>query len=142
MIKINKNSGFTLIELLVAVSIFVLLTAVAVVNFQSANRRARDGRRQAELEQLRNALEIYRTDNPGTGYPAGDFIAMVNTLQTGNYLKTDPVEPKGYSYYYWVAADNSNYFLCAYLETPGLGSDACGDYCLAPGDCNYQVDSP
>ena len=59
----KKISGFTLLELLVVISLIGLLTAIAAVNFQSTNQRARDGKRQADLEQMRTALEIARADS-------------------------------------------------------------------------------
>ena len=55
-----KNKGFTLIELLVTVSILILLTAIASVSYRTVSRRARDGKRQSDLESVRTALEIYR----------------------------------------------------------------------------------
>jgi len=138
-----KNSGdkhyrgFTLIELLVAVAIFALLTAIAIVSYTTVNRRARDGKRKADLEQVRTALEIYRTDN--AAYPAGSFSAMIGTLTSPiKYLTTVPADPKGYSYYYSLSG--SSYYLCAYLESGGPGCG--GASCAAPGSCNYRVDGP
>lgn len=135
-----SSKGFTLIEILVATVIFLFLTAIVVVNYQSANRRARDGRRQADLEQVRTALEIYRADN--TTYPSGNWAAMSATLQTGKYLTTVPVDPRPskYSYYYGELA--SAYTVCAHLETVVTSS------CTIPGGsscteaCNYCLCSP
>ena len=134
----HESSGFTLIELLVAVAIFAILTALAVVSYTSANRRARDGRRRSDLEQVRTALEIYRADN--TSYPVGtNFTTMVNTLVAGNYLSTATTDPRGYGYYY-NSATGVDYYVCGYLETGGPAN--CGANCAAPGNCNYRVDSP
>lgn len=127
--------GFTLIEILVAVSIFIMITAVAMVSYRTANRRARDGRRQADLEQIRTALEIYRADSGF--YPNPGWVALVATLQP-TYLSDIPSDPKSYSYYY--TSNGATYSLCAYLE--GGGSDDCGSNCSAPGNCNYKVVSP
>ncbi|PIP52662.1 hypothetical protein COX09_00345, partial [Candidatus Beckwithbacteria bacterium CG23_combo_of_CG06-09_8_20_14_all_47_9] len=50
--------GFTLIEILVTISIIALLTMIGVTNFRVANQKARDGRRQGDLEQIKAALEL------------------------------------------------------------------------------------
>ena len=130
-----NRQGFTLIEILVAVAIFIMITSIAMVSFQTANRRARDGRRQADLEQVRSALEIYRADN--SVYPSTNWTALVTALQP-TYLSTIPTDPRGYSYYY--LSNGTTYTLCAYLESGGGG---CGTAnCSAPGNCNYRVISP
>jgi len=137
--KSHRTRGFTLIEILVAVLIFALLTGIAVVSFQTANRRARDGRRQADLEQVRTALEIYRADN--TSYPTGSWAAMVVALQP-NYLSTEPVDPRDptYNYYYGDTGGGISYNLCAYLE--GGSTTPCGVAVSCGIACNYGVTSP
>ena len=76
--KRNKQ-GFTLIEILVAVSIIALLTVMGVTNFMVANKKARDGKRQGDLEQIRAALEIYRADE--RIYPTtGNFVSEIVRL--------------------------------------------------------------
>ena len=104
-----KNAGFTLLELLVVISLIGLLTAIAAVNFQSTNQRARDGKRQADLEQLRTALEIARSDSANNTYPTD-----LDSLITGSYLPTLPTDPKNFSYSYSPSADYRTYSLCAH----------------------------
>ena len=65
---IKNRRGFTLIELLVSISIISVLTAIGLANYAVSQKRARDARRQADLESVRSALEIYRADNLSTGY--------------------------------------------------------------------------
>ena len=96
-------------QILVAATIFILMTAIAVVSYQNANRKARDGRRQADLESVRSALEIYRSDNdeyhnPGWGALQPDYIKV---------LPTDP-RPSTRQYYYTATA--TTYSVCAALE--------------------------
>jgi len=152
----NKNSlsggGFTFIELLVSISIILLLSSVAVVSFQSSAKRARDNKRKADLEQVRAALEMIRSDMGC--YPGGSgdcnscSVTWGSELKCGNntYMNKLPQDPKSgndYTYYYSFNEPTS-YDLCAYLET-GEG-DPCGE-CIIPssGDptpCNYQLSSP
>ena len=129
--------GFTLIELLVVVTIIGLLTSIGVLSYQSTNQKARDGRRQTELEQIRTALEIYRSD-------VGTYPTILSDLETG-YIQAVPVDPKateGYGYYYNPNVLNYySYSLCAKLEL-GDGTDLCGGANCGTYDCDYQVTNP
>ncbi len=64
---INKK-GFTLIELLVVIAIIGILASIMVVSLTNAQKKARDAKRQSELNQLRTALTLYADDNNAT-YP-------------------------------------------------------------------------
>mgnify|MGYP001582347953 FL=1 len=118
------------------ISLIGLLTAIAAVNFQSTNQRARDGKRQADLEQLRTALEIARSDSANNTYPTD-----LDSLITGSYLPTLPTDPKNFSYSYSPSADYRTYSLCAHLEK-GDASDNCGGTEACGDVCNYVVKNP
>ncbi len=134
----NKLSevGFTLIELLVTVTIIGVLTMLGVMSYQSTNKKARDGRRQADLEQIRTSLEIYRSDSASNTYPAA-----LADLVSGGYITTLPTDPKDSAYYYLPSAGNRSYSLCAHLEM-GTTSDYCGGATNCGGTCNYRVTNP
>lgn len=155
----KKRRGFTLIELLVVVGIMVILAAIGVVSYRSANIRARDGRRQADLEQVRVALELYRSDNPGYPSPASGYDGLGADL-VPDYINAMPVDPKDGWEYRWIGNDCfdygglgvwycTTYELCAELEgsNPGTCSNPGSDYC-SPGageggaNCNYGAKSP
>ena len=70
MFKINKKQkrGFTLIELLVVVAIIGILSSVVLASLNSARGKARDAQRISNFEQIRNALNLYASDNGGS-YP-------------------------------------------------------------------------
>lgn len=86
----NYTKAFTLVELLVAMTIIMVLTIVAVVNYGSVQKNARDSKRKADLEKVRVALEMYRQDHDGC-YPAN-----ANSLDDDGYLDVVPVHgPKG-----------------------------------------------
>jgi general secretion pathway protein G len=129
-----KKQGFTLIELLVSISIIVLLTSVAIVYYQQAGKKARDNKREADLEQIRSALEMYRSDN-------GQYPASLSDLTAPTeYIKKLPTDPKGYDYYY--SSSGTAYELCAHKETGG--TDTCGGGANNCGlvECNYRVENP
>ncbi len=139
----ERSMGFTLIELLVAITIFVMITGIAAVSYQQANRGARDGRRRSDLEQIRAALEIYRVDQDE--YPPGAYAAMIGTLQAGPvYINITPDDPRPDRDYFYVRNALTDYDLCAALEgavvtpCPVPGAATCG----AIGACTYCVCNP
>lgn len=130
--------GFTLVELLVVITIIALLTTMGLVIYQNSVRKGRDGRRQTDLEQIRSALELYRSD-------IGWYPAALSTLTppTNSYIQAIPTDPKSNTYKYAPAAGASpvTYSLCAHLEaSTDTTSQFCGGGCT--GNCNYQVTNP
>lgn len=59
-----KRKGFTLIELLVVIAIIGILATIIVASFTSAQRRGRDARRKADLDAIKKALVLYKSDAP------------------------------------------------------------------------------
>lgn len=131
-----KKLGFTLIELLVVISLIAILMGVALVAFQGTRKSARDGRRKADLEQIRSALEMCRSDQLSypTSLPSGGGI------NCSTYLPSVPTDPLYPTYQYPYSGAANTYTLCAYLET-GTGTVAgCGSCGLYA--CNYKVTNP
>lgn len=94
----KTGKGFSLMELLVVMGIIVLLTGVGVVNYSQTNRKARDAKRKADIESIRSALELYRTDQGS--YPAlttnGSTCITQTEISGGGviYLNSMPVDTK------------------------------------------------
>lgn len=141
----KKDRGFTLIELLVAMTIASILMGLALVSYQGARKSARDGRRKADLEQIRSVLEMCRTDTGS--YPASIYSSVECGGQT--YLSETPKDPKteeSYTYIPFPSGCNptseilkcNSYTLCAVLEVQGTSVTGCGDC----SECNYKVTSP
>ncbi|MFH0863901.1 MAG: type II secretion system protein [Candidatus Gottesmanbacteria bacterium] len=62
--KCKLNKGFTLIELLMVIVIIGVVSAIGLASFGPAYlQRSRDAKRKANLQQVKNALEMYRADN-------------------------------------------------------------------------------
>ena len=105
-----RRPGFTLIELLVVIAIIGILASFAIASFTSAQAKGRDSRRKADLDAMKKALELYKSDSTGAKYyPSGRGDAVVrrtgdpagntNYLTSGNYIKQIPYDPKSNSPY-------------------------------------------
>jgi len=113
----RSQKGFTLIELLVVIAIIGVLASLVIVNLSTANRKSRDSRRKADLNEIKSALELYYDDY--LGYPAA-----LTTLQP-NYIKTVPTDPRTrVAYTYTVASGNGSFTLNTTLESPRNGESA------------------
>lgn len=146
----SEKRGFTLIELLVVIAIIGLLASIVLASLNSARKKARDARRQADLKQLQNALELFANDSGGV-YPVGgtpatcfgsDGCLVVDTTAglaaaTGGLgsaymttLPTDPLNTNDQRYYYKINATASptQYCLSVELENDvpsGIPKDTC-----------------
>lgn len=70
----GRSRGFALIELLIVIFIIALLAALILAATHSARERGRDGRRKADLDSMKKAIELYRSDNGGN-VPGAPCIA-------------------------------------------------------------------
>jgi len=138
----KKKGSFTLIEVLVVATVIALLAAAGIVSYSQFLRQSRDAKRKADLEQIRGALEMYRSNN--NYYPTN-----LNTLtQPPKYIETIPTDPKAPNqiYYYTALPSGCNnistlcndYILAANLETyPNTACQSLTTQCNVV--CNYCV---
>lgn len=149
--RINGQKGFTLIELLVVISIIGVLSTIAMTSLNSARAKARDAKRQSEIDQIRKALELYYADN--NQYPvSGGAISPNNEWSSSNdsswnslrtqlapYLTQLPKDPVNspsswaananvYSYYSLSYGCNRQWYMIVYKpearssSSPGIKS--------------------
>lgn len=152
-----KINGFTLIELLVVISIIAILSSIAVVSYSGMTAKARDNQRIKDLQAIKQALELYRSDVHN--YPVDDedgFVLNRDTQLTGCtgitgackipsvYLQPIPKDSDATKYYRYSTltisdehCDNKkansaclNFILCAKKEGADTTYDlsACGDF--------------
>lgn len=74
---IRRHHGFTFIELLVVITIIGVIFAAGIVSFSAITTRSRDVRRKADLESIRQSLEVCRSLTGA--YPDSTYV-----YQTGN----------------------------------------------------------
>lgn len=132
------KKAFTLIEILVVVTIIGLLAAGAAVSYGQFAKQSRDAKRKADLEQVRAALEMYRSNN--SAYITGNWNSLSANpgLTTPTiYIQSLPSDPKNTVYSYYYNGSATDYTLGAYLETGvticvagGCGGNC--NYCLGP----------
>ncbi|MFZ6034859.1 MAG: type II secretion system protein [Patescibacteria group bacterium] len=131
----KSGKGFTLIEILVAATIIALLSSVAAVTFSQFSQQSRDAKRKADLEQIRAAVEMYRSNNDV--YPAtiGTSLCDPGGCASGTYMQKVPSDPKGTTYAYYYAGSDTDYTVGAYLEAT---STSCSVAISCTGaNCNY-----
>ena len=138
--------AFTLIELLVVITIIGILMGLLLVAYQGTRKSARDVRRKADLEQIRSALEMCRSDKGS--YPSSLGTSIV--CGGGTYMASVPLDPLNPTFTYTykpVTLDGGvtyvSYTLCSYLEGGFLAS-SCSDSCLGNcgSACNYKTCNP
>lgn len=127
MINKTIKNAFTFIEILVVVTIIGLLAAGAAVSYSRFSKQSRDAKRKTDLEQIRAALEMYKSNN--NAYPATLTLTISCTSPAGLqdpspgtnvYLNQIPSDPKcstatntpNYTY----SSNTTSYTISAALE--------------------------
>ena len=135
----HNRDGFTLIEILVVATIIALLSTVGLTSYQAANRNGRDSKRKSDVEQIRSALEINKSDSGS--YPI-DLNCVATTLAPGGYINPYPTDPQPTNQYcYKQLGSGTGYEICAHLDNikPTV---ACSAGVSCGGTCTYRVTNP
>ena len=114
------KKAFTLVELLVSISLLAIVSAgVVSIIGRGPQQASRDARRQADLQKIATALELYRNDvgrYPTTACYTG------GTCLTSVYIQTIPRDPStGIAYQYTgtgtcTGQGCTGFNMCANLE--------------------------
>jgi general secretion pathway protein G len=105
-------SGFTLVELMIVMLIIGVLMAIAVPNYLSSLKGAKEAVLKEDLHVLRQAIDAYTVDKEKAPQSLDDLV------QAG-YLKALPVDPMTRSNTTWVA-DTSDSLHSLDQTEPGI----------------------
>ncbi len=150
-----------MIEIMIVMVIIGLIVTMGGAAYTNAVRQGRDARRKVDLDQIRSALELYRSNDANAAYPtsttSGGLPPHLDQAQVASYLKV-PIDPGHRRNYYYtsVQSDGSpcgfintycrDYTLATYLETArtptactGVPSMSCYRSGGTTVNCNYCV---
>lgn len=116
--RLRNQDGFTLIEIMVVIMIIGLLALMVVPRLRGVADRAKTTKAQADIQELKQALDRYYLDNGS--YPTTDqgLMALIspptsgrvpNNYEQGGYIEKLPPDPWGNPYFY--QSDGNSYAL-------------------------------
>lgn len=132
----SLKKGFTLLELLVVISIIGILIAMGSVAFSTAQKRARDAKRRADIKAISNAFEQFYADNNSV------YDATCANMWGATYFPGGaPTAPKTGDLYsfspHGCSSTTTTYCVCAKLDDTTSGNASANDcttgtgfYCL------------
>jgi general secretion pathway protein G len=146
----TNNKGLTLIELLVVIVILGILSVIGMGQFRNSQKKARDGARKADLENVSHALQLYYIDKSGFPFSSdGRLVVNEDDLVWGEdmfsavnengdtivYMSRLPSDPgNNFEYCYSYDSSQNKYFLYAILEN---GNDPDIVTCIEPDEKLY-----
>lgn len=151
--------GFTLVELIVVIVILGILTLASGTAYIATLRTSRDGRRKIDMENIKQALEAYHSDN--SSYPDTDdgvtpLSTFLDPAPPGKKYLSMPKDPKsGADYQYREASCETinlvdvcnSYDLSVVLENPpdNVPAACSSQTCVSPltnlpVSCSYCLD--
>jgi len=141
----GQNKGSTLFEILTAIVLLGLAAVFLILVVPSQLKKARDGKRKADLEKIKVTLYDYFFDQecfPENLPDCGEELRRGNTV----YLASFPCDPNGGGYGYQTReGECSNWFkILAGLENTNdknIDKVGCGFGCGAECEYNYGLSS-
>lgn len=149
MNKTKKKNGFTLIELLMVIIIVGILTMVSASSYRTAQIKARDTERKANLDAVHKSLMMYYNDtgtfpNLTSNQLFGNSAVGFTGANTIIYMRETPQDPKypDYKYKYQLSNDSKQFALFANLENKNDSQCKTELYNVGGEDYCYGISSP
>ncbi len=125
----STKRGITFIEILVTIAIIGILAGLVSISFANTQKKAKDEKKISDLQKIRTALEVYRSDNSDRLYPpvsASFPPACDGSFYTGTMIYLEPYPCDGStSYIYATDVGRTKYSLRACLsDTQNTYKDA------------------
>jgi prepilin-type N-terminal cleavage/methylation domain-containing protein len=142
-----KFAGFTLIELLVVMAIIGMLLSAVSFLMSGARAKGRDARREEDMKQIQNALNLYVTNTGrfpicAEGVIDGKTDCLSATLisaKSTDVVSIDPLQGStgtcnaaGSYIYCYQSANGSTYVLEYNLETSNIQGKTAGWQSVSP----------
>ena len=108
----GKQSGFTLVELMIVMAIISILVLLAIPNYKTAIRHAREAALKQDLQTMRAAIDSYTMDKQKAPLSLDDLV------QDG-YLRAIPEDPFTHAKDTWVT-DTSDAMYSIDQTDPGI----------------------
>ena len=116
---LQAESGFTLMELMIVMLIIGVLMAIAIPNYISAIKAARESVLKEDLHVLRGAIDSYTMDKQKAPQSLQDLVEA-------GYLKAIPMDPMTRATDTWVT-DTSDALSSVDQSEPGIDDVHSGD---------------
>src|SRR3954466_12268637 len=81
-----RQRGFTLLEMVIVISIILILVSIAIPNYVTSMRRAREAVLRDDLFQLRSVINQYTLDKQTAPQSLDDIVSA-------GYLRSIPKDP-------------------------------------------------
>ena len=111
-IEAKRESGFTLVELMIVMAIIGILVLLAIPNYKTAIRHAREAALKQDLQTMRAAIDSYTMDKQKAPQSLDDLV------QEG-YLRAIPEDPMTHATDTWVT-DTGDSFSSVDQSEPGI----------------------
>jgi general secretion pathway protein G len=135
----TRTLGFTMIEIMIVMTIIGMIVAMGGAAYSNAVRQGRDARRKVDLDQIRSALELYRSNDVNGTYPTDNYPATIPSYleqsKVQSYLNV-PVDPGNKKQYFYRAYQSDGTSQC------GAVGQYCRDYTLATRLETAKTSSP
>ena len=87
----QRNRGFSLVELVIVVVIIGIIGAIAIPRMSRASRNAGASALKADLQTLRNAVELYAAEHDGK-LPTAEIVNQLTMYSSIDGVSTSPTK--------------------------------------------------